>query len=190
MKILLIDNYDSFTHILGDYFAQLGVDCLVIRNDQDTLLKLKPTSFDALVISPGPATPDKAGYLMKILPNWVSSLPVLGVCLGHQAIGEYFGAKLVKAMIPRHGKVDQMTHSGGVLFDEIPNQFFATRYHSLVLTELPDEITVNCWSNQEIMAISHIYLPVFGLQFHPESCETQFGLRMIKNFLALAKNFR
>ena len=189
MKVLLIDNYDSFIHILSDYFAQLGVDCVVIRNDEAKLLKLTPKDFDAMVIGPGPATPDKSGFLMTILPNWISNLPVLGVCLGHQAIGEYFGAKLLRAKKPMHGKVDQMTHSGGEIFEGVPNGFFATRYHSLILKDLPPVLKGDCWCNDELMALSHVSLPVFGLQFHPESCETQFGLRIVKNFLDLAKKY-
>ena len=190
MKVLLIDNYDSFTHILGDYFAQLGVNCLVIRNDEAKLLKLTPKDFDALVISPGPETPQKAGYLMQILPQWITALPVLGVCLGHQAIGEFFGANLVQARRPRHGKVDKMEHLGGALFEKMPNHFFGTRYHSLILKNLPEELRVNCWCEDEVMGLQHKSLPIFGLQFHPESCETQFGLVMIKNFIDLSKNLR
>lgn len=189
MKVLLIDNYDSFTHILRDYLVQQDVYCELVRNDEPRLLQLNPANFDALVISPGPETPQKAGYLMQVLPQWINALPVLGVCLGHQAIGEYFGATLVQAKIPRHGKVDEMEHLGGVLFEAVPKSFFATRYHSLVLQDLPQTLWANCWCKNEVMALQHVSLPVYGLQFHPESCETQFGLEMIKNFLDFSKKW-
>lgn len=190
MKVLLIDNYDSFTHILRDYFLQFDVYCELVRNDELHLLQLKPANFDALVISPGPETPEKAGYLMQILPQWITALPVLGVCLGHQAIGELFGANLVQAKKPRHGKVDRMEHLGGVLFEKVPNHFLGTRYHSLILNNLPEELIANCWCEDEVMGLQHKSLPIFGLQFHPESCETQFGLVMVKNFIELSKNLR
>ena len=190
MKVLLIDNYDSFTHILRDYFLQFDVYCELVRNDELHLLQLKPANFDALVISPGPETPEKAGYLMQILPQWITALPVLGVCLGHQAIGELFGANLVQAKKPRHGKVDRMEHLGGVLFEKVPNHFLGTRYHSLILNNLPEELSANCWCEDEVMGLQHKSLPIFGLQFHPESCETQFGLVMVKNFIELSKNLK
>jgi len=190
LKVLLIDNYDSFTHILRDYFLQFDVYCELVRNDELHLLQLKPANFDALVISPGPETPEKAGYLMQILPQWITALPVLGVCLGHQAIGELFGANLVQAKKPRHGKVDRMEHLGGVLFEKVPNHFLGTRYHSLILNNLPEELRANCWCEDEVMGLQHKSLPIFGLQFHPESCETQFGLVMVKNFIELSKNLK
>jgi anthranilate synthase/aminodeoxychorismate synthase-like glutamine amidotransferase len=189
LKVLLIDNYDSFTHILRDYIVQTGANCDLFRNDDRILLSLLPENYDALVISPGPETPAKAGLLMQVLPTWLEALPVLGVCLGHQAIGEYYGAKLVQAKRPRHGKVDEMNHLGGLLFKEVPKIFKATRYHSLILQHLPDTLMGNCWSEDELMALEHKTLPIYGLQFHPESCETEFGLTMIKNFLDLVKNY-
>lgn len=189
MKVLLIDNYDSFTHILRDYIVQTGANCDLYRNDERILLSLLPENYDALVISPGPETPAKAGLLMQVLPTWLEALPVLGVCLGHQAIGEYYGAKLVQAKRPRHGKVDEMNHLGGLLFKGVPKIFKATRYHSLILQHLPDSLIGNCWSMDELMALEHKTLPIYGLQFHPESCETEFGLTMIKNFLDLVKNY-
>ncbi|MDP3930178.1 MAG: aminodeoxychorismate/anthranilate synthase component II [Bacteroidota bacterium] len=190
MKVLLIDNYDSFTHILRDYIVQTGANCDLYRNDERILLSLLPENYDALVISPGPETPVKAGLLMQVLPTWLEALPVLGVCLGHQAIGEYYGAKLVQAKRPRHGKVDEMNHLGGLLFKGVPKIFKATRYHSLILQHLPDSLIGNCWSKDELMALEHKTLPIYGLQFHPESCETEFGLTMIKNFLDLVKKDR
>jgi anthranilate synthase component 2 len=175
---------------LRDYFLQFDVYCELVRNDELHLLQLKPANFDALVISPGPETPEKAGYLMQILPQWITALPVLGVCLGHQAIGELFGANLVQAKKPRHGKVDRMEHLGGVLFEKVPNHFLGTRYHSLILNNLPEELSANCWCEDEVMGLQHKSLPIFGLQFHPESCETQFGLVMVKNFIELSKNLK
>ncbi len=187
MNILLIDNYDSFTHMLADYLQQCEVDCVVCRNDEPILLEVNPKNFDALVISPGPETPLEAGFLMQVLPNFIGKLPILGVCLGHQAIGMHFGAKLEKAEKPRHGKVDLHSHSNNSLFDGVPENFEATRYHSLILKNLPEELEAICYSGEEIMGLAHFQLPIWGLQFHPESCETKHGLRMLKNFVEMAK---
>jgi len=131
--------------------------------------------------------PRDAGLLMQVIPKWVEQRPVLGICLGHQALGEYFGAKLVKAKVPRHGKVDEVLHSGNLLFKGIENRFFATRYHSLVLDNLPQTLEAICHCENELMGLIHRELPVYGLQFHPESCETKEGIKMIKNFIDLSK---
>lgn len=185
--VLLIDNFDSFSHMLADYIMQTGVACEVLRNDDMRLLTLKSGDYLALVISPGPGVPRDAGLLMQVIPNWVGHRPVLGICLGHQALGEFFGAKLVKAKIPRHGKVDEVLHSGNLLFRGIENRFFATRYHSLVLENLPPNLMAICYCDDELMGLIHNELPVYGLQFHPESCETNHGFEMIKNFIDLSK---
>lgn len=184
MKTLLIDNYDSFTYMLKDYIEQCGAECLVVRNDEINTEKIK--NSEAIIISPGPGTPAQSGNLMSVLKEF-KNIPMLGVCLGHQAIGEHFGAKLQKAQTPRHGKVEMITHNENAFFLGIPSQFEATRYHSLVLENLPQELEQIAQSKTgEIMAIKHIILPIYGIQFHPESCMTKHGLTIIKNFLNIA----
>ncbi len=187
MKVLLIDNFDSFTFMLKDYLEQSGADCEVIRNDIE-INSQQLQAFDALVISPGPGRPEEAGKLMQLLSIAIHKLPILGVCLGHQAIGEYFGAKLEKGLKPMHGKVSQILHQDDELFLTIETQFEATRYHSLVLRQLPESLTAIAYSqdDEEIMALKHIELPIYGIQFHPESCLTNSGLDLIQNFLGLA----
>lgn len=187
MRVLLIDNYDSFTYMLADYLQQCDLECVVCRNDEPLLLKVNPNSFDALVISPGPETPIEAGFLMQVLPDFIGKIPILGVCLGHQALGLHFGALLEKAQIPRHGKVDLHKHLGNSLFEGVPEKFLATRYHSLILKNLPANLEAICYSGDELMGFVHVGLPIWGLQFHPESCETAHGLQMIKNFIEMAK---
>ncbi len=189
MKFLLIDNYDSFTHILADYVRQCDVLCDIIRND-DVELNNKNylDNYDALVLSPGPQTPKQAGYLMEIIHQYYKTKPILGVCLGHQAIGQYFGAELEKAASPKHGKVDTATHSEHPLFNDISQSFEVTRYHSLILNNIKPPLQIIAHSqNAEPMALSHNTLPVFGIQFHPESCLTTSGLTLIKNFMLIVQ---
>lgn len=189
MEILLLDNYDSFTYMLRDYIAQCCAVCKVLRNDEDLLYEAA-AGCDALVLSPGPQTPTDAGRLMEVIARFVQVKPVLGICLGHQAIGEHFGAKLVKAALPKHGKVEVISHDQHALFDGVPQHFEATRYHSLLLQELPAELAVIARSAAgENMALAHRSLPVYGVQFHPESCMTAAGLGIIKNFVRLAKQY-
>ena len=187
MKVLLLDNYDSFTYMLGDYIKQCGATYFVLRNDDEKLMQLQHHDFDACVISPGPQRPDDAFLLLPFIKKWVQHKPVLGICLGHQALGEYFGATLVKARLPRHGKVDKVIHTGNILFDDVAQTFNATRYHSLVLKSLSNELIETCSCEDEMMGIAHKTLPVWGLQFHPESCETEFGLQILKNFFIQVK---
>lgn len=183
VKVLVVDNYDSFTYMLNDYIEQQGALCTVIRNDESRVLE-DWKNVDAIVLSPGPQAPRDAGLLMEVLNQSYLHKPVLGVCLGHQAIGEFFGATLQKAEVPMHGKVDQMTHTNDVLFSDIPQTFSATRYHSLLLTQVSDPLTVIAQSSRnEVMALRHKELPIWGIQFHPESCLTEYGSVMIKNFL-------
>jgi anthranilate synthase/aminodeoxychorismate synthase-like glutamine amidotransferase len=187
MKVLLLDNYDSFTYMLKDYIEQCGVVCDVERNDSIDVLD-EINRYDALVISPGPQTPARAGKLMEALKRYVLLKPILGVCLGHQGLGVYFGARLIKAKQPKHGKIDTLTHKEHPLFAGIPPTFDATRYHSLVIDSLPPELEIIAQSStNEIMGIAHKSLPLWGIQFHPESCTTDFGLLLIKNFLKLAQ---
>lgn len=188
MTILLIDNFDSFTYMLKDYIEQCEVNCVVYRNDEITLEELSKIHFDAIVISPGPLSPNFAGISLEVIHHYHTTKPILGVCLGHQAIAQYFGAKIVKAKLPRHGKVDKMQHHQVSLFEKIPTEFFATRYHSLIAKDLPNSLIVNCVCDNEIMGIQHKELPIFGIQFHPESCQTEYGITIIKNFVAIASN--
>lgn len=183
MRVLLIDNKDSFTYMLGDYIVQCGAICDVLRPGQIT----ETTMYDAMVVSPGPGRPEHAPGLMPLLKELMEKMPVLGICLGHQAIGELMGANLDKAMLPRHGKVDRITHHGDPIFEGIPEVFMATRYHSLALRQLQAPLHIIAHADDgEIMGIRHDYLPIWGIQFHPESCETRDGLRLIKNYLSLA----
>ncbi|MDP1727095.1 MAG: aminodeoxychorismate/anthranilate synthase component II [Bacteroidota bacterium] len=187
MKILLLDNYDSFTYMLKDYIEQCGNDCMVYRNDDPLLDRIDLNNFDAIVISPGPKKPVEAGKLNALLQQWIMLKPILGICLGHQALGEYFGARLTKSKLPRHGKADKITHNGNSIFDGIPSEFKATRYHSLILENLPESLIQTCTSKNELMGFVHKTLPIWGLQFHPESCQTEFGINLLKNFFNQVK---
>ncbi len=183
-QILLIDNYDSFTYNLYDYLAQLGAQCTVIRNDEYTLDELRKMDFDALMLSPGPKTPKDAG-LLQLIHAFHRSIPIMGICLGHQAICEYFGGTLRKASLPMHGKTSLLTHTEHFLFDNIPSPYEVMRYHSLIIENLENtdlEIISSTYEG-EIMAIVHKELPVFGVQFHPESVLTKNGLQLLSNWL-------
>jgi anthranilate synthase component 2 len=191
--LLVIDNYDSFTYNLVQYAGELGAEPVVYRNDALTAadaLALRPA---AIVISPGPCTPAEAGISIELIRAAAGKVPVLGVCLGHQAIGEAFGGRVVRAGRLMHGKTTAVIHTGHALFRGIPSPVEAMRYHSLVVspTDLPVELEVTAWSGdrpegQEIMALCHRTLPVFGVQFHPESVATAHGKRLLGNFLSLA----
>ncbi|AWL13173.1 Aminodeoxychorismate synthase [Saliniradius amylolyticus] len=190
--MLLIDNYDSFTFNLARYFRELGEDVQVVRNDAITLPEIAHLQPDRLVISPGPCSPDEAGISLSAIEHFAGRLPILGVCLGYQAMGQVFGAKVVRARQVMHGKTSEVFHQANPLFEGIASPFTATRYHSLVLApdSLPDEIEVLAWTQNEealdeIMAIRHRQLPMFGVQFHPESVLTQSGHQILKNFLTL-----
>jgi len=189
MQILLLDNFDSFTYMLKDYVEQCNISCCVIRNNQPYHKLLKSGKYSAILISPGPKTPYQAGNLMQILGDYVHKLPVLGICLGHQAIGAYFGALVVKSDIPRHGKVDNVKHSNHHMFAGIPEYFNATRYHSLTLQNLPHCLQPTAYAGNTLMALAHKELPVWGIQFHPESCMTPFGINIIRNFIKMVKTF-
>ncbi len=184
--ILLFDNYDSFTYNLLDYLKQLKANVLVIRNDEKSLEEITQLNVEGIVISPGPETPSKAGILPELIKYYYNKVPILGICLGHQAIGEYFGARLVKADKPMHGKVSVVMHNNHIMFSHIPLYFEAMRYHSLQLINLPKELNCTAETEQkEVMAFAHFTLPIWGIQFHPESVLTPHGLQMIKNWYDL-----
>lgn len=189
-RILLIDNYDSFTYNLFDYFCQLGTDCKVLRNDELTFSEFIKLPFDGLVLSPGPKRPADAGHLMELIHYFHDKKPILGICLGHQGIGEYFGAKLQKTLVPMHGKTSLIHHKDDPLFQAIPPSFSVMRYHSLGLENLdhtPLEVLAQT-AEGEIMALGHKDLPIFGVQFHPESILTEYGMVLLENWLAVVKD--
>ena len=179
--ILLIDNFDSFSYNLVDYLGRCGAETRVIRND--SFLTLEDLErFSGVVISPGPETPERSGRLMEWLSIIAKSKPLLGICLGHQAIGEYFGGKLIKASRPMHGKISEVKHNADVLFAGIPETFKVVRYNSLLLDNV-GELNVIAEAGKEIMAVKHPEFPVWGVQFHPEAALTKFGLKIISNWL-------
>ncbi|MBK8555272.1 MAG: aminodeoxychorismate/anthranilate synthase component II [Lewinellaceae bacterium] len=188
MKILLLDNYDSFTYNLYDYLLQAGAQCQVLRNDA-TLPG--PDRFDAIVLSPGPKRPEDAGQLMDIVARYHQIKPMLGICLGHQAIGTYFGAKLVRARVPVHGKTSLIRHENHLLFQHTPPFFEVMRYHSLLLQDLEHTGLMPLASTEdgELMAFTHTKLPLYGMQFHPESVLTEYGLTLLQNWLSLASEW-
>lgn len=181
--ILLIDNYDSFTYNLVDYFEQLGVEVLVKRNDV-SIAELQGLNVDAIVISPGPESPFKANNLMPIVSQFLGHLPLLGICLGHQAIAMALGAKLVKAQRPMHGMLSVVNAQGEFLFKDLPDQFQVVRYHSLLIEELPSNTIKAAYTdNQELMAFESTERQCAGLQFHPEAILTEYGLDILRNWL-------
>ena len=188
--ILLIDNYDSFTWNLVQFLGDLGAECDVRRNDQitpDEALALAP---EAIVLSPGPCTPNEAGICLDLVGRAAGHIPLLGVCLGHQAIGQAFGGDVVRAPVPMHGKLSRMHHQGTDLFAGLPNPFEATRYHSLIVerSTLPDCLEATAWTEDGlIMGLAHRSLPVWGVQFHPESIASTCGHELLANFLGLAR---
>lgn len=186
--LLVIDNYDSFTFNLVQYFGQLGVTMRVFRNDELTPAEAERLNPSRILISPGPCTPSDAGVSLDIIKTFAGKKPVLGVCLGHQSIGQLFGGKVIRAPRQMHGKLSPITHTGKGLFRDMPSPFTATRYHSLLVerSTLPDclEITAET-AEGEIMGLQHKQFSVHGVQFHPESIATEGGMRILQNFLAL-----
>ena len=189
--LLMIDNYDSFTYNLVQYLSELGADVRVYRNDQITLAEIKKLAPAHVVISPGPCTPNEAGVSVEVIKEFAGKIPLLGVCLGHQSIGQAFGGKIVHARELMHGKTSMIHHTGKGVFKGLPNPFEATRYHSLVIEKesLPECLEVTAWTQDaqgnrdEIMGVRHKTLNVEGVQFHPESILTQHGHDLLKNFL-------
>lgn len=185
--IVLIDNYDSFTYNVVQYFGELGQDIRVFRNDAITLEEIEQLAPDHLVISPGPCTPNEAGISLEAIRYFAGRIPILGICLGHQAIGQVFGGKVVRAKTLMHGKVSLLTHDGSGMFSGIEQQTPVTRYHSLVVEResFPDTLTMTAEADGEVMALRHKEWPIVGVQFHPEAILTRDGKQMLKNFLEL-----
>ena len=193
--LLMIDNYDSFTYNLVQYFGELKVDVQVYRNDEITIQDIEHLMPKYLVISPGPCTPNQAGVSMDVIRHFAGKIPILGVCLGHQSIGQAFGGKIIHAKEIMHGKVSEIFHKGEGVFKNLYSPLEATRYHSLVIDSaaLPDYLEITAWTEKEggtmdeIMGVRHKKFPIEGIQFHPESILTQHGHAMLKNFLDSAK---
>ncbi len=188
--LLMIDNYDSFTYNLVQYFAELGADVVVYRNDEISVEQIAKLNPDHLVISPGPCTPNEAGVSVAAIKEFAGKIPILGVCLGHQSIGQAFGGRIIHAKQLMHGKTSPIHHHGNSVSTGLPSPFTATRYHSLVIERetLPDCLEVTAWTEDgEIMGVRHKTLAVHGVQFHPESILTEHGHAMLKNFLEGAK---
>ena len=191
--LLMIDNYDSFTYNLVQYFGELGAEVKVFRNDQVTVAEIEALAPDHLVISPGPCSPSEAGISVEAIQYFAGKLPILGVCLGHQSIGQAFGGKIVHAKQIMHGKTSMVYHSDVGMFKDLPNPFEATRYHSLVIEQasLPDCLEVTAWTRNEdgsvdeIMGVRHREFVIEGVQYHPESILTQHGHQQLANFLAM-----
>lgn len=191
--LVMIDNYDSFTYNLVQYFGELGAEVRVFRNDQVTVAELEALKPDHLVISPGPCSPSEAGISVEAIQYFAGKLPILGVCLGHQSIGQAFGGKIVHAKQIMHGKTSMVYHSDVGVFKDLPNPFEATRYHSLVIEQasLPECLEVTAWTRNEdgsvdeIMGVRHRQFVIEGVQYHPESILTQHGHQQLANFLAM-----
>lgn len=186
--ILLIDNYDSFVHNLARYVGELGFERVVVRNDETTLDAIAAMAPSHIVLSPGPCGPTEAGISTEVVRRFAHITPILGVCLGHQCVAAAFGGRVVRAGRPMHGKTSLIRHDGTGIFGGLPSPLRATRYHSLVAHDLPDELIPSAWSDDgEIMALRHRVLPVVGVQFHPEAVLTEHGHALLGNFLALRR---
>lgn len=191
--ILMIDNYDSFTYNLVQYLGELGADVSVARNDQITLEEIEALQPERIMISPGPCTPNEAGISLALIRHFAGKLPILGVCLGHQSIGQVFGGRVVHAKRIMHGKTSKIYHNGKGVFSGLKSPYAATRYHSLVVEKdsLPSCLEITAWTEneryeiEEIMGLRHKTLPIEGVQFHPESILTEYGHSLLKNFLTI-----
>jgi len=196
--VLMLDNYDSFTYNLVQYLGELGEEVWVARNDQVTIDEIEARAPSHIVVSPGPCDPDQAGISMEVIRHFAGKLPILGVCLGHQAIGQVFGGQVVRAREVMHGKVSPVYHTGQGVFEGLPNPFEATRYHSLVVARdsLPEVLEVTAWTQfddgsvDEIMGFRHREYAIEGVQFHPESILTQHGHQQLKSFLRYRSGVR
>jgi anthranilate synthase/aminodeoxychorismate synthase-like glutamine amidotransferase len=189
--LLMIDNYDSFTYHLVQYFGELGEEVKVVRNDEIDVPGIEKLKPESIVISPGPCTPNEAGISLAVLERLAGKYPILGVCLGHQAMGQAFGGRVIRAKNVMHGKTSQIHHDGKTIFSGVPDPFTATRYHSLIVERetLPDSMEISAWTDAgEIMGLRHKRHLVEGVQFHPESILTQVGKDLLKNFLKRVKS--
>jgi anthranilate synthase/aminodeoxychorismate synthase-like glutamine amidotransferase len=188
--ILLIDNYDSFTFNLYHFLGDVGAQCDVWRNDKLSVEDALAMQPEAIVLSPGPCTPNEAGICLDLVAAAAGKIPLLGVCLGHQAVGQAFGGNVVRAPEQMHGKVSSISHTGTDILDALPSPFKATRYHSLIVDRgtLPDTLVPTAWTEDGlVMAMRHRALPIFGVQFHPESIASEHGHTILRNFLAIAR---
>ena len=190
--VFVLDNYDSFTYNLVQYLGELGAEVVVCRNDQVTVAQIEALKPERIVVSPGPCTPQDAGISIELIRHFAGKVPMLGVCLGHQAMGAAFGGKVVRATYLMHGKTSQIQHDGRTIFSGLPAPMTATRYHSLIVREddLPPELEISAWTvepdgSRVIMGLRHRKFPLEGVQFHPESVLTAGGKNLIKNFLAM-----
>jgi anthranilate synthase/aminodeoxychorismate synthase-like glutamine amidotransferase len=185
--ILLLDNYDSFTYNLAQFLGQLGEKLQVIRNDQITLDQIVAKKPERIVISPGPGTPEDAGICVDVIKRFSGLIPILGVCLGHQAIGQAFGGKVIRAPEIMHGKTSRIHHDHRTIFNDLPQDFVATRYHSLIVEEqtFPAELEISAKTDGIIMGLRHRTMRVEGVQFHPESVLTDVGMQLLRNFLSV-----
>lgn len=187
MRVLVIDNYDSFTFNLVQYLGELRADVTVWRNDAFELSQVGELAPDRVVVSPGPCTPREAGRSVELIRQYGSRLPILGVCLGHQAVAEAYGGKVVRAKAIMHGKTSAISHDGSGIFRGLPDPITATRYHSLIACDLPAQLLVNAWVDDDAervaMGLRHREHPVWGVQFHPESILTEYGREMLRTFL-------
>ncbi len=189
--LLMIDNYDSFTYNLVQYLSELGARVHTVRNDQISIAEIEQLHPEKIIISPGPCTPNEAGISLQVIEHFAGKLPLLGVCLGHQAIGQSFGGKVIHAKQIMHGKTSQILHNNQGVFRDLPNPFTATRYHSLVIEKhsLPECLEITAWTEtengelDEIMGVKHKHFAVEGVQFHPESILTECGHQLLRNFL-------
>jgi anthranilate synthase component 2 len=191
--LLVIDNYDSFTFNLEQYLGELGADPVVIRNDEKSVAEIEALRPERIVVSPGPCTPDDAGISVDLVKRMGASTPILGVCLGHQSIGQAYGGDVVRARRAMHGKVSPIRHTADPLFNGLPDQMNVTRYHSLIVDRdtLPEPLEVIAWTDEagwedEIQALRHREHPVWGVQFHPESIASEGGMQLLRNFLELS----
>ena len=189
--ILMLDNYDSFTYNIVQYLGELGATVNVVRNDEMSAAQIIDLAPDKIVISPGPCTPDEAGISLELIERSAGNIPLLGICLGHQSIGQCFGGEVIRAREVMHGKTSAIHHNGSGVFLDLPSPYTATRYHSLVVAEktLPDCFEITAWTERqdgsvdEIMGLRHKSLPIEGVQFHPESILTEHGHKLLENFL-------
>ena len=192
--ILVIDNYDSFTYNLVQYLGELGAEVKVVRNDEVGVEDVEAMKPERILLSPGPCTPNDAGITLDVIRHFAGKLPLLGVCLGHQAMGQAFGGEVIRAPYLMHGKTSQILHDGKTIFAGIGNPFTATRYHSLIAEResLPNSlrVTAETTDDGEIMALEHASLPIAGVQFHPESIASQFGAEIVRNFFSAAEKAR